>query len=61
MSLKSHEEIGRVGRVGRGFYEEMGSVEIKLYRTSTASQSKPTARPHNDHTSMDRIITTAER
>ena len=32
MSLTSHEEIGRVERVGRGCYEKTGPVEFKLYR-----------------------------
>ena len=31
MSLTRHEEIGRVGRVGRGCYEETVFVEFKLY------------------------------
>ena len=48
MSLKSHEEIGHVGRVGTRSYEEMGSVEFTLYRTSIVSRSKLTARPHSD-------------
>ena len=33
MSLTYHEEIGRVGRVGRGCYEETAPVEFKLYAT----------------------------
>ena len=33
MSLTCHEEIGRVGRVGRGCYEETASVEFKLIAT----------------------------
>jgi len=40
MSLKSNEEIGCVGRDGRGCYEEMGPVKFKLYRTSIASHNK---------------------
>jgi len=31
MSLRSHEEIGRVGRVGRGCYEKTALVEFTLY------------------------------
>jgi len=31
MSLTNHEEIGRVGRVGRERYEENGRVEFKLH------------------------------
>jgi len=31
MSLTCHEEIGRVGRVRRGCYEETARVEFKLY------------------------------
>jgi len=40
MSLKCHEEIGCVGRVGRGCYKEMGPVDFKLYHTSIASRDK---------------------
>ena len=32
MSLTRHAEIGRVGRDGRGCYEETASVEFKLIR-----------------------------
>ena len=30
MALTSHDEIGRVGRGGRGRYEETGPVEFQL-------------------------------
>jgi len=34
MSLTCHEEIGRIGRVGRGCYEETALVKFKLYRAA---------------------------
>jgi len=44
MSLTSYEEIGRVGRVGRGCYEENGPVEFDLYlqRFSQCGRRRPT-------------------